>query len=542
MSIFSWMSPDVPPREQCVLRYALERWEVERSEQAYAVFPGGGQWSFAEMGRQARLVATGLARLGVVRGDRVMSWLPNGPDALRVWFGINWLGAVYAPINLAYRGSILRNAVEIAEPKLVICHSSLVARLDEAGIDPALAAILIDQPSVDAKSSRPLLGGDCLDGSIDETLLVLEEPIEPWDEQAIIYTSGTTGPSKGVLSSYCHGATAALVAFEEKSQDDLRYLVTLPLFHAGGTIGTIGTLLLGHSIALPEQFETARFWDVVRETRSTCCTLLGAMAGFLNKQASAPGERDHGLQWAYVLPHGQTATDFSARFGVATRTMFNMTELAVPILSREDQADAESCGRARAGVTLRIADAQDREVASGEVGELLVRADRPWSTSHGYAGNAEATATAWRNGWFHTGDLFRLSADGDYYFVDRAKDSIRRRGENISSYEVERECLSFGAVREAAAYAVASEFGEDEVMVALSSNPGAPIDRVALVDHLRVRMPYYMVPRYIRILDDLPKTPTAKILKTELRAEGRTADAWDREAHGIILKRDRIDG
>ncbi|MBP7338509.1 AMP-binding protein [Niveispirillum sp.] len=538
MNDWNWADPAVPDRDRIVLRYVLERWAAERPEQTYAVFPGGDRWSFREMADRARRFATGLARLGVGRGDRVMSWLPNGQDALCTWFGANWLGAVYTPINTAYKGSLLRNAIDIAQPRVLVCHSSLVSRLGAVGLDPAVRVVLIDLE----EDEGPHRGRFSLDGDIDEGLLRLTVPIEPWDEQAIIYTSGTTGPSKGVLSSYCHGATAALAAFEEMDADGLRYLITLPLFHAGGTIGTIGTLLLGRSIALPERFETARFWDMVRETAATCCTLLGAMATFLVKQPPDAGDCDHGLRWAYILPHGTVARDFAARFGVATRTLFNMTEIAVPILSPVNPSDAESCGRARAGVTLRLADAHDRPVALGEVGELLIRLDRPWSLSHGYAANPAATAASWRNGWFHTGDLFRQSADGEFYFVDRTKDAIRRRGENISSYEVERECLSHEAVREAAAYAVASDYGEDEVMVALSPVPGHQIDPFAVIAHLRNRVPYYMVPRFIRLMAELPKTPTAKIQKPDLRAEGRTPDTWDREAHGLIIKGERIGG
>ena len=187
-----------------------------------------------------------------------------------------------------------------------------------------------------------------------------------------------------------------------------------------------------------------------------------------------------------------------------------------------------------------IADDYDREVQHGEVGELLVRAERPWSLFHGYVANPEASADAWRNGWFHTGDLFRRSADGEYYFVDRAKDCIRRRGENISSFEVEQECLAHGSVREAAAIAVSSDVGEDDVMAVLSPVEGCTIDPFDIIEFLRKRCPYYMVPRYVRVLKSLPKTPTEKIQKTALRNEGVTKDTWDREVHGVVVKSDRI--
>jgi crotonobetaine/carnitine-CoA ligase len=179
-------------------------------------------------------------------------------------------------------------------------------------------------------------------------------------------------------------------------------------------------------------------------------------------------------------------------------------------------------------------------VAVGAVGELIVRSDHPWVMNHGYYKNAEATARAWRNGWFHTGDGFRRDADGNFYFVDRMKDAIRRRGENISSFEVESEVCAHPAVREAAAVAVASDVAEDEVLVAVSVAGGQTLDPAELIDFLRQRMAHFMIPRYVRILDDLPKTPTQKVQKHMLRAAGVTADTWDREQAGVIIKRDRL--
>ena len=195
----------------------------------------------------------------------------------------------------------------------------------------------------------------------------------------------------------------------------------------------------------------------------------------------------------------------------------------------------------RPGIEVRLVDEADCEVPVGAVGEMMVRTDAPWSMNHGYYKNPEATAAAWRNGWFHTGDAFRVDADGNYYFVDRIKDAIRRRGENISSFEVEREICAFPAVKEAAVIAARSELSEDEVLAVVAPVAGQSIDPIALTRFLRDRLPYFMVPRYIRVVAELPKTPTQKIQKTTLRREGVTPDSWDREADKtVVIKRERL--
>jgi crotonobetaine/carnitine-CoA ligase len=219
-----------------------------------------------------------------------------------------------------------------------------------------------------------------------------------------------------------------------------------------------------------------------------------------------------------------------------------MTEISSPIVSEANPVKRGTCGRARPGVEVRLVDGNDCEVPVGAIGEMLVRTDRPWGMNSGYNRNPEATAKAWANGWFHTGDAFRRDEDGYFYFVDRVKDAIRRRGENISSFEVEVEVCAHPAVREAAAIAVPSEFSEDEVMVVVAPVPGQLIDVPELAAFLIERMPYFMVPRYIRVLGELPKTPSAKVLKTDLRAEGITADTWDREKAGMRVRRETFAG
>jgi crotonobetaine/carnitine-CoA ligase len=228
------------------------------------------------------------------------------------------------------------------------------------------------------------------------------------------------------------------------------------------------------------------------------------------------------------------------RYGFRYMTGFNMTEVSVPLVAELDTRAFGSCGKPRAGIECRLVDEHDIEVPVGQTGELILRSDLPWSMTTSYNGMPEATARAWRNGWFHTGDVFRRDSDNNFYYVDRAKDAIRRRGENISSLEVEREVLAHPAVQEAGAIPAVNPGGEDDVMVVVAPKPGASIDPAELLQFLIPRMAHFMVPRYVRILPALPKTPTNKIQKAELRKEGVTADTWDRDAAGIVVKREKL--
>jgi alpha-methylacyl-CoA racemase len=349
----------------------------------------------------------------------------------------------------------------------------------------------------------------------------------------VIFTSGTTGPSKGALCSYRHTHAAAL-GFRHVGPGDTN-LVALPMFHSGGILGVNFALIHGGTAAVVERFRTQTFWQTVRSLDVTAVGLLGTMVQFLMQQPEAPDERNHPLTTAVIAPFGEDALAFARRFGVQISTEFNMTELSVPLWAGPDAVVRGACGRARDGVQLRLVNEHDVEVPEGAIGELILRTDEPWTLSHGYLNDPVTTSRTWRNGWFHTGDLFRRDADGNYFFVDRAKDMIRRRGENISSFEVEAELLAFPGVRAAAAVPVAGDGGEDEVLAVLAAQPGATLDPAALIAFLQPRMAAFMIPRYVRIVAELPLTPSQKIEKHVLRAEGLTADTWDRGGRALKM-------
>lgn len=527
--------PRIPAPDQCMLIKVLIRHARERPNSTFAVFEDGTRWSYADTLNEVRRAAAALAALGVRSGDYVGMWLPNSPEAVRLWFAINYLGAIFVPLNLAYRGALLEHCIKTAGMRLLIAHVDLVPRLTDLDTG-RLSDVLV-------------LGGEppahpWLTMHAPDALTVIHEPPEPadvapWDTQLVIYTSGTTGPSKAVLLSYLHIFTGSEATFSYTSADD-RFLTNLPLFHVTGMAMVMRTVLTGGSLAMVSAFNTHDFWDVVVRTESTSVLLMGVMATFLMKQSASEAEHEHQVRSALIVPLSVDSLAFSERFGCEVYTAFAMSEITTPLFAGPNPHPIGTCGKPRAGVDVRLVDNNDCEVAPGDVGELVIRTDRPWSMTHGYLGNPEATAAAWRNGWFHTGDGFRRDEDGNYFFVDRMKDAIRRRGENISSFELEAEICTHALVQEAAVVAVPSEFGEEEVLAVIATLPGTELKPAELIQYLTPRLPYFMVPRYIRMVDTLPKTPTQKVQKHLLRAQGLTEEVYDREAEGVAIKRDPI--
>jgi crotonobetaine/carnitine-CoA ligase len=530
------LDPRMPQRDQCVQRYMIDRMAQSQPDKVFANFADGTEWTYSRTREIAIRTAHAFRRLGIKQGDRVLVWLPNGADCLRVWFGLNYLGAVFVPINLAYKGNLLQHALTISEARLAVAHADLSPLLGEIERKHLREVVTLGGP-VQSIEGLTTHGPDALESDeVDPP--ILERRIEPWDLQSIMLTSGTTGPSKGVLSSYLHLYNMATAAPFLSGED--RYMLNLPLFHVGGSMPTTAMLIHGGSIAMVDAFDTDSFWKTVRERGVTTSILLGVMGGFLLKRPPSPDDKSHSLRTCTYVPLNDTAPQFHARFGTEIHTHFNMTEISMPLVSEANPTSLGSAGRPRRGVEARIVDENDCELPAGEVGELIVRTDCPWAMTHGYAGNPEATAASWRNGWFHTGDGFKRDAEGNFYFVDRLKDAIRRRGENISSFEVESEIIAHPSVREAAAVVVNGEIAEDEVMAVIALKAGETLDPAELIDFLRPRLAHFMIPRYVRIVEALPRTPTAKIEKVKLRAVGLTPDTWDRETAGVQVKREKI--
>lgn len=528
--------PRIPPRERCVTRYLIDNLADEKGSEDFAVFQDGETWSYAQLRQKVRKLAGGFHDQGVGRGDHVAVWMFDSKEAILTFFAINYLGAVFVPLNTAYKGQVLSHVLNVSDAKVIVAHGQLLERLGEVDVAQIEKAIAVGEYVLpEAINGVDFYGVESTASEPPE----LDRPIEPWDVQSIIFTSGTTGPSKGVLSSYLHIFTNAGPETWHFVTGEDRFLINMPIFHIGG-MGVIFVMLCrGGSIAVMDGFDTEKFWPFVRESKTTAFFLLGVMTTFLLKQEPSDDDKNHDVRLAFMVPLTETCTEFYERFGIDVYTIFNMTEISSPIVSEPNPTKRGTCGKKREGVDVRLVDENDCEVAPGEIGEMIVRTDRPWGMNSGYYKNPEATAEAWRNGWFHTGDCFRQDDEGYFYFVDRMKDAMRRRGENISSFEVEAEVVAYPSVREAAAYAVPSDLGEDDVMISVAPVAGKDIDPKDLVEFLGERMPYFMVPRYIRVLDELPKTPSSKVMKHVLRSEGVTSDSWDREMYDIKFKREK---
>ncbi len=364
-----------------------------------------------------------------------------------------------------------------------------------------------------------------------ETRTDLEGP-DYWDVAAIIYTSGTTGPSKGVLMPW-----GTLWSFVTTAPADLvepgeGFYAMYPAFHVSGKAMLYQASVFRARMVLREQFSITNFWDDVRRFGITGAGLVGPMAPFLLLQPEQPDDADTPLRHVVMGPLTPHVEEFKRRFGVEVGTGYGMTEIGAPFASDGyNLANAQSCGKLRtgwAGYEVRIVDEHDEPLGPGQVGELVVRTSEPWVINRGYYGMPEASAAAWRNGWFHTGDGFRYDDDGNYYFVDRIKDAIRRRGENISSFEVEGLVNRHPDVVESAALAVPSEYLEDEVKVCVVLREGSELTHAELHAHLETTMPSFMVPRYLELVDALPKTEaTMRTQKVKLRESGLTETTWD---------------
>lgn len=532
------LDPRMPAPENCVLPLILQRHAEATPDRVFAVFSDGTKWSYARMRREALTLAAGLAGQGVGRSDKVLIWLPNGKEALTSWFGTNHLGAVSVAINTAYKGHLLQHVVINSDARIAICHGDLVGRLLDIEDRGQLRVVAThgdaaaELAQAFAERGIDLLPLDALDGDPDS---VSVPDLAPWEDQSICYTSGTTGPSKGVMSSYLHLTTMGLNCTDEVTPDD-RFLINLPLFHVGGTLYTAGALARGASIAVMDRFETPNFFKVCTALGATQCLLLGAMAGFLLRSDRLEDEDRHKLRVVYVIPMSEDPQALSQRFGFETATLFNMSEISAPIRSEMNPKTVGAVGKLRSGYDARIVDENDCELPPGTPGELILRADMPWAMSHGYYNLPEATARAWRNGWFHTGDMFKVDASGNFFFVDRAKDAIRRRGENISSFEVEAEILAHPDILECAVVGVRSEISEQEVLAVIVPRPGTAVDPAGLLHFLADRLPHFMVPRFLRVVEALPKTPTSKIEKHVLRREAVTEETWDARAHGVTFR------
>ena len=524
----------LPPAER-TLPAMLGRGAARHGDRPLLGF-GAASWSHRDMPGLAAARAATLREAGVGRGDRVAVMVSNRIEMIEVFVACGWIGAAAVPINTAAMGPQIGYVVRDSAARLLVIEDGLAARLATAELGGAALETIWVVGETKAGGAMPR-GVICtvfppLPDVADsrETVASSEPTILPSDTLAILYTSGTTGPAKGVLCSHAqyhwwgvHSAEVLGVA----SGDVL--CTTLPLFHINALNTFAQASLAGARVAFEPRFSASAFWPTMLAREATVVYLLGAMVPILLAQPVSEAERGHRVRVGLGpgVP-AVAAAAFRERTGVPLLEGYGSTETNFVIASAPDRPRPGCMGWLRPGFEARVVDAHDVELPAGEAGELVLRADQPFAFASGYFGKPEATVAAWRNLWFHTGDRVVREADGAFRFVDRLKDAIRRRGENISSYEVEQVLQGHPAVASVAVYPVRSELAEDEVMAALVACPGETLDPAELARFCTTRLPYFAIPRFIEIVADLPRTENGKVQKYKLREQGVTASAWDR--------------
>ncbi|MFG2039844.1 AMP-binding protein [Dactylosporangium sp. NPDC048998] len=523
---------DVLDRDGVVLRYQLERAARVAPDQTCVVFEDGSSWTRAEALREACASANELSRAGATRDRAVAAALPNGPAYLRTWWGAAMLGAPVVPFNTAYRGPMVRRLMRQAKPAVVVTTSQfrphLIDAMDDAatGDLPAPAALLLDPAEI--------VGSDA-------TTPVLDRPIEPWEPISLALTSGSTGPSKLVRVTYAQSMDSGQVNFSlwDIGAPDT-YLSDIPMVHVSALYflhASVGNLT---RITVRSRPALDHYWEVARDTGATVSQLYSTMITYLDAQPPRGAERTHRLRVVVTVPLPPDPTGFAAKFGIEHLAIgYGSTETSCPIAARPgDGLPPGSIGRLRPGWDVRLVDEHDVEVPTGQPGEAVIRSSKPWLITTEYVDNPETTAHAWRNGWFHTGDLLCRDADGTFYYVDRLKDVIRRRGQNISSYEVESVIRTYPGITDVAIVAERSGVeSEDEVKAWLIVKEPARMDFVDLLQFCTDRLAHYMVPRYFEIIDEFPRTASAKVKKQELRDRGGSERTWDRVVYGFDVRR-----
>jgi crotonobetaine/carnitine-CoA ligase len=504
----------------------------------------GDAYTAREMDAAANRLASVLAATGVHHGDRIATLLDNRAEQVVSFFGALKLGAVQVPINTAYKGEFLRHQLDDSGATVLIVQGDYASRVVEIAGDgtPALThCIVVGHPDAVIDSVPTTDWERALAAATDAPPVDVE--VRPSDLACFIYTAGTTGPSKGCMLSqnYIVSLADQIARAWERRPDDV-VLTPLPLFHFNAiSVCVVGTLLVGGRASIVHRFSVSRFWPEVQRTGATVVSMLGSLAILLANADDHPDSQDQPLRLCAAAPmppdvdqvwrerfHCKT---FSAGYGLTEASLISMLDAGM-----ENKPGAAGKPN-QEEFDVRLVDDDDVEVAVGEVGEIVCRPNGPNLMFAGYWNRPADTVAASANLWFHTGDLGRIDDDGFLYFVDRKKDSMRRRGENISSFEMEKTLYAHPAIRDVAVHAVPSPVGEDDVKVTAVLQDDADVTEESLCRWVAERVPYFAIPRYVEFRADLPRNPVGRVLKYELREEGVTPDTWDREAAGVTFER-----
>ena len=526
--------PDLMPQR-------VARWAAEQPDAPALRHVDGSTLRWGDAHEESLRWASALERAGVASGEPVVTVFVNTFEAFHAWVGCAWLGAIESPVNTNYKGDWLRHVINNTGAKVILAQDRFVgAVFDIAAELPNIEQVVVFGAMPDLPASLPftVVGAEeFLDGA---AATERAEPA-PWDISSLIYTSGTTGRSKAVQVPWGHFKSSLESGFIPVDRlDDIRIYAPFPVFHVTGKGGFYFAAASGQPSVIREAFSVTDYWHDIRTFDANATVLLGPLANMLMSQPEQSDDADNPLRSVALVPLIPNVEEFAERFGLDIFTCYNMTEINCPIIQQHPitNNNYQSCGQVRDGVEVRVVDEHDRQVPPNTPGEMIMRTE-PWEINTGYWNMADKTNEAWRNGWFHTGDAFTYDEDGNFYFVDRAKDYIRRRGENISSFEIEAIVNTHPSVAECGACAVPADEGEDEVKIAVVVEPDTEFDPADLIGFLASRMPRFAIPRFVEIWDELPKTEaTARIQKAKIRDAGVTDQTWDRVTAKVSIPRD----
>jgi crotonobetaine/carnitine-CoA ligase len=515
--------------------HGVKRWAAHDANQIAVQHTDGSSLTYGELHHDALVWANALQQVGVGPGTHVATLLHNSFDAHRTLLALGWLRATEVPLNTAYAGRMLQYTLDLADASVLVTSTTWLDQI-EAVTDQLTelhTIVLVDgegkggsRNGVDVLSREQFLAEPA-------EAVGLEGP-EVWDTACLLFTSGTTGPSKAVVTPW--GLSMQMTSWmpDDTVLAGESIYCAMPLFHNSGRSVFNFAVTRGARFVMRDKFSATNVWAEVRRYHCVALCLVGPMTALLYSAPPRDDDADNPLRSVICGPMFPEIEEFERRFGVKVATCYGQTEIGSPVATGWDHGPWANCGRARESWPwheVRLVNEHDEPVPVGESGEMAVRSPEPWSLNLGYYKMPEQTVKAWRNGWFHTGDVFKQDEDGWYYFVDRVHDVIRRRAENISSFEVENYVLSYEDVIECTAIGIRTELGDEEVMACVIVRDPSSFDPVKLLEYLEGEMPRFMLPRYVEVLDDFPRNETtARVRKRELRDRGVTATTWDREA------------
>ena len=497
--------------------------------------------TFSEVNKLANQIANSLNKLGIHKTDKVSVYMPNSLEICLAWFGILKNGSVMVPINTAYVMDFLQYIIESSDSKIIIIAEEYLERL--ANIQdriPNIEKVIVwtrnnkDSFESNGYSKTQLISWNDFvsKGSNQEP----EVEITHMDHARLMYTSGTTGKSKGVVRPCAADYSSAqnYSSIMDLTSDDTVF-TCLPLFHSNAMVmGVYPAMISGCKVIVEEKYSASKFWKWMKDFEVTKFNLVGVMSYFMWNAPVVPEEKQHKVKLVLgsPAPH-DIIEEFMERFNILFTEGYGLTEVGQCTFTRPNEPfRVGSCGKESPGYEIKIVNPDtDEELPRNTPGELVLRPRIPNICLHYYYKMPEKTVSDFRNLWFHTGDLCRMDEDGYIFFMDRVKDYIRRRGENISSFEVENLISTHPSIEESAAIAVKLDeqgrHSEDELMIVIVLKENMTLDPTDLIEFLKPIMPKFMIPRFVRFRDSLPKTPTNRVQKVKLRDEGVTKDTWD---------------